>query len=243
MISWGNIDINADLGEGVQHEELLMPFINSCSIACGGHYGDRYTFIKTATAAKKHQLKIGAHPSYPDKLNFGRKAMQMDDEDLSKSIQSQIGMAIQCSDQIGIELSHIKLHGALYNIAAKDEKIARLVLKAIHSFKRAFILYTLPHSVLSELASNYMIVKQEAFLDRAYNADGSLCDRSVNGAILTEKEQVWQQLKSIYLHQTVDTVQGEAISLAAETFCIHGDQPGALEQLRFIHEQISARHE
>ena len=130
------IDINCDLGEGIGNDAEIMPYINSCNIACGGHFGDLQTIKETILLAQKYAVKVGAHPSFPDKENFGRKLMTLSDNDLMDSISQQIKLFHQACNETGARMHHVKLHGALYNLAAKDSHIAELVIQA---FKQTWI--------------------------------------------------------------------------------------------------------
>ncbi len=234
-----SIPINADLGEGLNSDGQLMPFLSSCNIACGGHAGNHATMTATVRLAKQFSVGVGAHPSFPDKENFGRKIISMTAKALTKSILSQINALIQVCEQLSIELNHIKPHGALYNLAAKDATTANAVLEAIDMLPKKVPIYTLPNSMLSRLAKNDFEIINEAFLDRTYLEDGSLMPRSQNGSLLVRKEEIWEQCKNLYFDKRVLASNGNYISLEAQTFCIHGDTPEIYNSLLYVNEQLN----
>lgn len=233
------IDVNADLGEGMLHDEALMPFLSSCSIACGGHFGNDTSMYKAVQLAKKHDVKVGAHPSFPDTNNFGRKIMTMTKAELSESVYEQISAFFAVCDSEEIPVNHIKLHGALYNYAAKDAATADAVIAAILKTNRRPSLYAPPNSVLSEKAKNILPLVFEAFIDRRYELDLSLVARTQPNAIITDPEDAWRQLKLMVLNQEVVTRNGQVVPIQASTFCIHGDNPEAIAMLRFIQSKLT----
>ncbi|GEQ86179.1 UPF0271 protein [Patiriisocius marinistellae] len=232
------IDINADLGEGMSNDAQIMPLISSCNIACGGHVGNEMTILKSLKLAKKHNVKVGAHPSFPDKDNFGRALITMTKKELTRSIYEQIMLFYNCCDQLKMKMHHVKLHGALYNYAAKDAPTADAVVEAILETGERPVLYVPPNSVLAEKAKNLLPIKYEAFIDRAYNEDLSLVSRKENGALIQNKKIALNQLLNIVIDQSVNTVIGVEVSLKASTFCIHGDQKNAVEILKFIIDDL-----
>ncbi len=234
------IDINCDLGEGYGKDDELMPLLSSCNIACGGHFGDIDSMITAVRLAQKHKVKIGAHPSFPDRENFGRKILTIDTEALKKSVTEQILQLNRICEKEQIQIHHVKLHGALYNLAATDKKTAELVNEALIETKLNFKVYAPYGSVLSTIIQPHFKVVNEAFIDRKYNNDLSLVPRSGSGALITDKEQVWTQFSQMIKNRSVTTVQGPVVSIEAETFCIHGDTPGATEILVYIHQKLKA---
>ena len=233
------IDINADLGEGSPYDAQLMPLISSCSIACGGHYGNETTMETAIQLAKKYTVKIGAHPSFPDVDNFGRKVLTMTKSELSESIFQQLIRFYAVCEYEDVPVHHIKLHGALYNYAAIDAPAADAVVDAIVATKLRPKLYVPPNSILSEKAKNLLPLVFEAFIDRRYEQDLSLVYRTQSNAIITIAEDAWKQLKSMVIDREVVTIDGQIKPIDATTFCIHGDNPEALEILRYIHKQVS----
>tara|TARA_A100000171_G_scaffold52954_2_gene74587 strand:- start:6374 stop:7111 length:738 start_codon:yes stop_codon:yes gene_type:complete len=236
------IDINADVGEGVGNDLQILPLISSCNIACGGHAGDAISMRNTIQLAKKHKVNIGAHPSFPDKDNFGRKHLTMTKSELSESIYHQLLAFYAIAETEEATVHHIKLHGALYNYAAKDAPTADAVVEAIIATKIRPVVYVLHNSVLHRKAENLLPLQFEAFLDRRYNSDGSLVSRGEEGAIIHDKEAAWQQLQKMVEQQTIATISGVEIPIVATTYCIHGDHGNSVEILKYIHSQLKANN-
>ena len=220
-----NIHINCDLGEGMANEAAMFPYIDACNLACGGHFGDEKTLKTSMALAKQHNVVCGAHPSYPDLENFGRQAMSMKKEAFVNSIQEQLNLFMEVYQEYfpNEKLPHIKAHGALYNDLCTNKILASWYLEAIELFKPVTI-FTLSHGVLSELATatGSQIVK-EAFLDRAYTADGFLKPRDQAGSVLETAAAVMLQLPILQ-------------KKGAQTYCIHGDHPNSLDILKQIRQ-------
>jgi len=218
------IDINCDLGEGAGNEAAIMPFISSANIACGFHAGSPVIMQDTIRMAKKHQVAIGAHPSYPDREQFGRRIMHLPANEIYAIVMYQIGaMAAICTAE-RVPLRHIKLHGALYNQAAGDKEIATAIVAAVKDFDAALLLYGLSGSLLISLAKAAGIrAVEEAFADRSYTPEGILTSRSMPHAMLTETDEVTDQALSIVLRHAVRTSDRSMVQINAETLCIHGD--------------------
>lgn len=232
------VNINCDLGEGVLSEPLLLPLIYSCSVACGGHYGDETSIMATLKRAKLHQVKVGAHPSYPDKEHFGRKSMDLPKSDFQESIQGQLERYYKCLNEVKLGNHHIKAHGALYNDLARNTELCEWYLEVLKAFDFG-VIYTPYNSTLAKLAEEYgMEVLNEVFLDRNYMADGQLVPRSHPRALKTEPEEVWLQLKSFIEKEGVKTLEGQWMHLPAKTYCLHGDHPKVLEFLQYIHQRL-----
>lgn len=233
------IDINADVGEGTGNDAQLMPLLSSCNIACGGHVGDETSIGKTIRLAKKYNVKIGAHPSFPDKDNFGRKLLTLTKSELTESIYKQLLFFYAIAETEEVPIHHIKLHGALYNYAAQDAPTAAAVVEAIIATKRRPVLYVQHNSVLHRKAENLLPLQFEAFIDRRYQNDGALVSRNEAHAILEDRESAWQQLKLLVEQQKVITSTKNEIPMVATTFCIHGDHPNSVEILEYIHSQLN----
>jgi len=229
-----SIHINCDLGEGGRYDNELMPLISASNIACGGHAGTLESMHQNVVLAMENKVEIGAHPSYPDKVNFGRISMGIPAEDLKLSIVAQILSLKQIVEAEGGKLTHIKPHGALYNDAAKDENIARIVIDSILEFGENFAIYSPQNSVISKLAEGKIKVVFEAFLDRNYNENYSLVSRSKPNALITEKEFVFQHLLSMYSNEKIICENGQKIDCNASTFCMHSDTPDSVEILKFL---------
>ncbi|MHA7832522.1 MAG: 5-oxoprolinase subunit PxpA [Flagellimonas sp.] len=229
------IDINCDVGEGVGNEADIFPFISSCNIACGGHAGDQETMLKVAYLAKKHNLKVGSHPSYPDKANFGREVMDISDQNLIQSIRKQLADFDEVLKQEQISLHHIKAHGALYNQTAKDEELAKAYLDAIDDYKDRVLLYVPYNSVVAKLAKERGFkLWFEAFADRNYNSDLSLVSRKDENALIEDPEAVLRHILPIIKNSKVVAVNGESLIIKANTLCIHGDTVSALKILMYL---------
>ena len=233
------VDINADVGEGIGNEAQLMPLISSCNIACGGHAGDDDTMIKVIELAKDHGVKIGAHPSFPDKENFGRVAMEMPYTALFKSLEDQVCRLIRHLDEAHVSLHHIKPHGALYNLAAKNRDLATVIVELIKSFAFPVYLYVPYKSVIAELAiKNNIPIIYEAFADRNYNDDLSLVSRNESNALIHDSEDLFNHVFGMVKHKRVKTILGKQIPIQAHTFCVHGDNPEAVKLLKSLRRRL-----
>lgn len=233
------IDINCDLGEGMNNDAQLMPLIQSCNIACGGHFGTAETIREAIQLAKKHHVHIGAHPSFPDRENFGRKVMHLPPKELKRSVVEQLNLFLDVCKAEEVEMHHVKLHGALYNLAAKDQETAKVIIDAFREVAVNFYVYTPENSELERQANGYFQVKKEAFIDRTYQKDLNLTPRSDSKALIESPAKAWEQLKGIAFDEKVQTVDGVIRSLRADTFCIHGDGKQSLEILLYIHQKLS----
>ncbi len=237
------IDINCDVGEGMGNEAELLPLISSCNIACGGHAGDDETMAQVIQLAKKYDIKPGAHPSYPDTKNFGRSTMEIEPEAFVESIRAQINRLENILDHEGVSLHHIKPHGALYNDLAKNEVLADLFLEVVTPYKKGTILYVPPNSVIAEKAVHHGFhVKYEAFADRSYNEDLSLVSRKLPNAVLNEPQQVLDHLVKMVIENKVMTINGRETNINAQTYCVHGDTPGALRILMYLSKELPKKH-
>ncbi|MDG5491815.1 5-oxoprolinase subunit PxpA [Psychroserpens sp. SPM9] len=226
------IDLNCDLGEGVGNEALLMPLLSSCNIACGGHAGNVSTMETVTALANRYQVKIGAHPSFPDQENFGRKIIKMSQKDLQDSIYSQVQGLKIILDKQDLPLHHIKPHGALYNLAAIDEETATAIVKVVKRFGPHVFLYTPYQSVVSQIAVSAGVkVKFEAFADRNYNDDLTLVSRTKTQALIHDSETMFRHIYQIVLNEKVTTINGVEVTLKADTFCVHGDGENVVENL------------
>ncbi len=233
------IDINADVGEGVGNEPEIMSYLSSCNIACGGHAGNLETMTKVVQLAKKHNVKIGAHPSFPDKTNFGRVEMNISAADLHSSLKHQIRTLQNILHTENVQLHHIKPHGALYNLAAKDEKTAKVIIEVIKNIALPLKLYAPFNSVIARMAIEEQIdVIYEAFADRSYNEDLSLVSRKNDNAVLGNKDDILQHVLLMIKAQKVKTISGVEVLLKASTFCVHGDTKNAKEILKYLNLEL-----
>lgn len=233
------IDINCDVGEGVDNEHLLMPYISSCNIACGGHFGDKNTIDKTIELAVQNNVLIGAHPSFPNKENFGRKLMEMADDDFKESIQNQLNLFLNRLAVFKVKMHHIKPHGALYNAIAIDKDVAVLFIDIIKKYAIDAYLYVPYSSVIEKVAlENNIKIKYEAFADRNYNDDLTLVSRAFENAMILDKENVFQHVMSIIKEDKVKTISGKEVQIKATTFCLHGDTKNAIEIAEYVSNNI-----
>lgn len=234
------IHLNCDLGEGGKYDAQLMPNISACNIACGGHAGDEETMLKTVLLALNNNVEIGAHPSYPDKENFGRRSLEISEKDLKKSILEQLNSLHKIAKKQGGKLTHIKPHGALYNDAVKDEKKARIILNSIAESNLDLKLYAPQNSIISELAKGKIEVVFEAFADRNYKPDFSLVSRTKSNALITQKEAVFKHLYTMFYEGKIACENHIKISSSAATFCLHSDTPNSVEILEYLVQKLSA---
>jgi len=238
------LHINCDVGEGVDNEEILMPYINACNIACGGHAGDLETMREVVLLAKKYQVAIGAHPSYPDRENFGRISIDMAEAEFIETIQEQISNLEEIVALHDAKITHIKPHGALYNDVAKSEEKAQLFLKSIAKYKDKYQLYIPYNSVIEKMAlqQNFEVV-YEAFADRNYNDDLTLVSRQKRDAVLTKIGEIIPHVSSLKNEQKVTTISGEKITLKSDTFCVHSDTLHAIEIVQQLHTHFNAENQ
>lgn len=233
------IDLNCDMGEGMPNDAALMPYISSANIACGFHAGDEYTMKSTVKLCKDFGVRIGAHPSFPDRANFGRTMMEMSPEEIYKMVREQIQVLHKHASALGEKIHHVKPHGALYNASAKDPAIAKAIAQAVFDED--------PNALLFGLSGSYSLAAAEAlglktahevFGDRAYQADGSLVPRNQAHACLDQTEEVINQVKRMVQKGEVQALSGEIIPLQIDTICLHGDGPHALAFAQVIRELL-----
>jgi UPF0271 protein len=236
-----SIDINSDMGELPQaiangSQEALMQFVTSCNIACGGHAGDEHTMRATIAQAQRWDSAIGAHPGYADRANFGRIELQLSGEEIADTVCQQLVTLAAVAEQAGAEVVHVKPHGALYNQAARDPLVAKAIVEGVRRWSGSVVLVGLSGSVmLDEFREAGFAIAAEAFADRRYEADGSLRSRKLADALLANPEEAAQQALSIVARGEVVTAGGKVIPLEANTLCIHGDTPGALQIAEAVH--------
>lgn len=234
------IDLNCDMGEGMPFDAQLMPLITSANIACGYHAGDEKTMAETIELALKHQVKIGAHPSFPDRENFGRTNMQLPAAEVTELVRIQLEYLSEVAAKQNTRLHHVKPHGALYNMASKDTALATAICQAVLTTDPALVLYAQSGSVLISVAESMGIKTcNEVFADRSYQPDGSLTPRSAAHALLETEEAVVAQVLQMVQQQTV-MAAGKAIPVKAETVCIHGDGAHALDFARSISNALKS---
>ena len=232
-------DLNCDLGEGIGNDEAIIPFVSSVNIACGFHAGDDITMSKTILLAKKFGVAIGAHPSFDDRENFGRLDMQLSVKEIYELVQKQIRILRSIAAKQDTVLQHIKPHGALYNMSAKNVTIAHAIALAVKDDDSGLVLFGLSgsHSI-KEAQRLGLKTKSEVFADRTYLDDGNLTPRSQPNALITDARQAVAQALQMIHKKTVTTVSGKTIPVVAETICIHGDGPHAVEFAKAINEAL-----
>ena len=236
------IDLNADIGEGAGHDAELMPFITSANVACGAHAGDPQLMRTTVGLARAHGVAVGAHPSFPDREGFGRRDLGLSPDEVERFTAAQVGALAEVAAGEGVRLQHVKPHGALFNVAARDRSIADAVARATASIDPALILFGLPGSALIAAAdATGLRSAREAFADRAYRADGSLVPRTDPGAVIVDPDQVVARVVEIAIARTVVAVDGTCVALEVDTICVHGDTPGAADLAARIHAALRAR--
>ena len=243
-----SIDINADLGElpgdeGRQSDRAILSEVTSCAIACGGHAGDAAVMEATLLAAREHGVLPGAHPSYPDRENFGRVSQSLPESALYDTLCAQMTQLNTIATRHDISLLHVKPHGALYNDAAKSAAIANIVARAVKScFGTELALVGPPRSESEAAAERLDLTFHiEGFMDRTYMPDGSLMPRNKDGAVLQDIESRIHQACQIACDQSVTHCNGADIPMPAKTICLHGDSPGAAATARQIRKALMAR--
>ena len=240
------MDLNCDMGEGFGRyhlgaDEELMPWITSANIACGYHAGDPLVMRRTVSLAVRHGVAVGAHPGFPDLMGFGRRPMQATPEEAESYVLYQMGALAAFARAAGVELAHVKAHGALYNMAETDAALAGAILQAIERFDRNLIAVCPAGSAMAQMAAERGLrVAREGFADRAYNSDGTLRSRRLPGALIQDPQAAAQQAVRMARDGVVIAHSGEAISLHVDTICLHGDVPGAVEAVRAVRAALEA---
>lgn len=235
-----SIDLNCDVGEGMGNEAKLFPYLSSCNIAAGGHAGDADTMKTVASLARKHRLRVGAHPSYPDRLNFGRVSLSMGKREFQESIAAQISALMQVLGPLNMPMHHIKAHGALYNDLAPGGDLAEDYLGVLQPYRETLVLFAPCGSEFARLASEKGFnIWEEAFADRGYRPDGGLMPRREPGSILTDPDSVSEQVLGMITRGQVQCSDGSVYPMEPRTICIHGDNPNALEILAHLAAVLS----
>lgn len=224
------VDLNADLGEGAGHDEQLLTFVTSANIACGLHAGNSAMMRQTLVTAKERGVAVGAHPSFDDRENFGRREMALGWDELFALVVYQLGAFQALAHSLDLRVQHVKPHGALYNMAARDERIADAIVQAIRSVDRDLIVFAPSASALSRAAeAGELEVAREVFADRNYMADGSLVPRDHPEALLHDPEQAADRVFGMLRDGKVRAIDGTDVDVHADTICVHGDTPHAVE--------------
>ncbi|HEY2712319.1 MAG TPA: 5-oxoprolinase subunit PxpA [Chthoniobacterales bacterium] len=235
------IDLNADLGEGAASERELLGLVSSANIACGFHAGDPATMTASILAARDFGVAVGAHPSFADRENFGRREQTIQPNEVFALVAYQLGAFQGIAMSLGIRPNHVKPHGALYNMAARDPALADAVTHAIVTVDRSLILFAPGGSALAQAAGAAKLrLAREAFADRHYLPNGELVPRTRPDALLHDPEEAAVRVLRILNEHIVRAVDGKEIVVQADTICLHGDTPEAVEFALKLRERLAA---
>lgn len=227
------IELNMDAGEGMTNEKELIPYVQSVSIACGGHYGNADTIRESILLALHHEVNIGIHPSLPDTKNFGRVWWDIDIPFLIESLNEQWLLFSSIAQELNAPIHHVKWHGALYNKASQDRALAFILAQLIQKWDPSLILYGQAATVQMEEATSIGIpTKAEVFADRAYQANGLLAPRWMKDSVFSDAKQIRERIEHFRSHKAITTLEGELLQLPAQTICIHGDNPAVYQALK-----------
>ena len=241
------IDLNCDMGESYGAWKMgadaeVMPFITSANIACGFHGGDPATIRKTVRLAVDRGVAVGAHPSLPDLMGFGRRVMRISPQDMYDLVVYQAGAVEAFARAAGAKLHHVKCHGSLYNMAAMDEELSDAMVRAVKDLGSGVMLYALSMSKNFELAKKANIpVAGEVFADRGYSDDGTLAPRDRPGGMIEDPEASVKQVLGMIEEGYVTSLSGNRVPVAADTLCLHGDQPGAVTFARALRKVFTEK--
>jgi UPF0271 protein len=231
-----SVDLNCDLGEGAGHDAELMPLVTSANIACGGHAGDAATMRATLELARRHGVAVGAHPGFADRENFGRRELNLSAADLRELVRSQLSALVALGP-----VTHVKPHGALYNLAAREQAVAVAIVEGILLVDARLRLYALAGSELVRVGREKgLLVANEVFADRTYQKDGSLTPRSKNNALVADADEAVRQVLRMVQEGIVYATDGTAVPITADTVCLHGDGPHAVVFARRLHAELRA---
>jgi UPF0271 protein len=229
------VDLNCDLGEGAGHDAELMPLITSANIACGGHAGDEATMRAAVALAQRHGVAIGAHPGFEDREHFGRREMKVSAEELAELVARQIA-ALRAIAPV----RHVKPHGALYNLAARDGAVAESVVEAVRAVDAGLVLFALAGSALARVGREKGLrVAEEVFADRTYRRDGSLTPRSEAGALIEEEAAAVAQVRRMVNEGVVRATDGADVPIRADTVCVHGDGAHAVAFAQRLRRELA----
>ncbi|NYT36968.1 LamB/YcsF family protein [Allopusillimonas soli] len=243
-MAW-TIDLNCDMGESfgvwvMGHDLDVLPHVTSANIACGFHAGDPATMRKTVEAALRHGVALGAHPGLPDLMGFGRRSIPVRPDEAYDMVVVQVGALAAVAASQNARLHHVKAHGALYNMASRQRELAMAIAQAVHDVDNTLVLYALAGSAQVDAAREVgLAVAQEVFADRSYQDDGSLTPRTQPGAMIEDVDASVRQVLRMVTEGKIRSQQGTDISVQADTLCIHGDQPGAVEFAKVIRQALA----
>jgi len=229
------VDLNADLGEGAGHDDELLALVTSANIACGFHAGDAETIRRSIEAARDRQVAVGAHPSLFDRENFGRKELPVKPDEVFDAVVYQLGIFQAIADAAKVRPNHVKPHGALYNMAVRDQELANAIGRAIAKVDTKLILFAPQNSALARAGeTSGLQIAHEVFADRNYLSDGSLVPRTRPDALLHDPEEAASRVVRMLGEGKVRSVEGVDVDVRAETVCLHGDTPGAVSFARTL---------
>ena len=233
------VDLNADLGEGAGHDDELLALVTSANIACGFHAGDADTMRRSIEAARDRKVAVGAHPSLFDRENFGRKELPVKAAEVFDAVVYQLGVFQAIAEATKVRPNHVKPHGALYNMAVRDQELANAIGSAIAKVDAKLILFAPQNSALARAGeSNGLQIAHEVFADRNYLSDGSLVPRTRPDALLHDPEEAASRVVRMLRESKVRSVDGVDVDVRAETICLHGDKPGAVDFARALKSRL-----
>jgi UPF0271 protein len=233
------VDLNADLGEGAGHDDELLALVTSANIACGFHAGDAETMRGSIEAARNRKVALGAHPSLFDRENFGRKELPVKSDEVFDAVVYQLGIFQAIAEAANVRPNHVKPHGALYNMAVRDRELANAIGRAIAQIDAKLILFAPQNSELARAGTtNGLQIAHEVFADRNYLSDGSLVPRARAGALLHDPEEAAARVVRMLREGKVRSVDGVDVDVRAETICLHGDKPGAVDFARALKSRL-----
>lgn len=236
------VDINSDIGESFGNyklgmDESVLDYITSANIACGFHAGDPVVMERTVGLAVKKGVSVGAHPGYPDLSGFGRRNMAVSEDEVYSYVMYQLGAIMAFAKSNGVNVSHLKPHGAMYNMAAVDYNLARGIARAVYDVNKEIILVGLAGSFLVKAGGDVGLkTANEVFADRAYNDDGTLVSRKLEGSVIKDEEIAIKRVVRMIKEGKVTSISGKDIDIKADTICVHGDNPKAVEFVSKIKE-------
>jgi UPF0271 protein len=233
------VDLNSDLGEGAGYDNELLELVTSANITCGFHVGDPASILRSIRDAKEHNTAVGAHPSFADRENFGRTELALEPAEIFSQVTYQLGAFGALASAAGTRMNHVKPHGALYNMAARDKPIADAIVSAMLVVDPHLILFAPPNSALEAAGKGEQFrVVSEVFADRNYLANGSLVPRTRADALLSDPQTAAKRILRMLREGKVQSVEGHDVSVSAETICVHGDTPGAVDFARALRSEL-----
>ena len=236
------VDLNCDLGEGCGNDAELMKYVSSANIACGAHAGDIDTMRRTVELAPENNVAIGAHPGYADRENFGRFSLDLNRDEIINLVAEQVGLLQSVCDEFGVDISHIKPHGALYNQSAKSIEIAAAIAEAVMLIDPHLVLFGLAGSCsITEAERIGLRTASEVFADRTYQSDGSLTARTEPNALITNTDASIEQVLNMVKYDRVRSVDAIMVQIKGETICIHGDGEHAVEFAKTINQKLTEK--